>query len=68
MIAGAGGGEQRGGNRGKTRWEQGHASAGIAVDFAQSIFERRGGRRPAAPVVVTRTMGDLIFGSRIEKC
>src|SRR5262249_24218585 len=67
VIAGAGGGKQSRRYCCETGWQQGHACAGVAIDLAQGVFERFGGRCAAATIVVTRAMGDLILGSRVEQ-
>ncbi len=67
MIAGTRDGKERGRNCRQSGWKQGHACASLAVEFAQGIFQRFGGRRAAPAIIVAGAVGDLIFRSGIEQ-
>ena len=51
MVAGAGGGEERCGDRRQPGRKQRHAGATLTFEFAQGVFQRFGGRRAAAAIL-----------------
>jgi hypothetical protein len=66
VIAGREHRQQRGRDRGETRWQQRDAGAVGPFERAQGAFQRFRGRRAAAAVEVARASREEILGARIK--